>query len=417
LPIQEILYSIDPLPNDPKIGAFMGWFSIVLSLVLGSVSPGTGQQPGQWEMTEFVVYLWGAPDIPDLETRARTLAEAGFTVVDWDQSHLAVLKNHHLKAMIHNADPQLARALSSDSSVWGYHCVDEPWPESTFAPLTERIKGLNQADPHHPAFVNMLSVGGEYLRVYMETVKPQLLSFDYYQWWWGRDRFFEKLEQFREAALRANIPLGSCIETSANPQAESGDHSYASGNATKLRCSVYCNLAYGVKSIQWFSATYMFVAGSGELTETGRDVVALNRELKKLGPVLIGLDSVDVFHSRPAHAGTRTIPKDYWVQVTGEDHKAPVVLGAFVDQHEVDFLYLVNCDCERSNQVSIKLQSKWLGIAPWNEPKKYHYSIQRFDRPTEQWQTVSSSSSQGFNAELAPGDGELFRIETGFLED
>ena len=159
-----------------------------------------------WDQKDFLIYLWGQPQAGDAEARARALAEAGFTVVSWDANDLDTLTAHGLKAMIHQATPERAAKLASHSSVWGYHLVDEPYPEDQFPPLAERVRALAKADPNHVAFINMLSTTGEFLRTYLSIVKPELLSFDYYQWWWGSDRYFEKLEQFREAALLAGIP-------------------------------------------------------------------------------------------------------------------------------------------------------------------------------------------------------------------
>ena len=43
------------------------------------------------------------------------------------------------------------------------------------------MRALEQIDPDHIAFVNMLSTTGEFLRIYMKVVEPPMLSFDYYQ--------------------------------------------------------------------------------------------------------------------------------------------------------------------------------------------------------------------------------------------
>ncbi len=398
--------------------ALQRYLALAVASISGfSITPPTcAQEPAGWKMSDFVVYLWGTPEIADLKARAAALESAGFSVVDWEPGDLDVLREYQLMAMIHRPTPELAKQLAGHAGVWGYHCADEPWPESTFNELAIQIRQLKQADSGHPAFINMLSIGGEYLRTYMSQVEPEFLSFDYYQWWWGTDRFFEKLEQFREAAQLAGVPWGSCVETTANPLAESGDTSYIDGNATRLRHSVYANLAYGAKSIEWFAARYMYEPNSSELTRSGRDVVALNRELHSLGPVLVDLTSVDVFHSRPVYSGTRTFPRDYWIQVSGEAHKASVLAGIFVDEANKDYLFLVNCDCERPNNVAVRLQSKWLGNAPWNKEPDYRYSVRWFDRTTGDWKPISSSSSQGFVWNLAAGDGELFQIETEIEE-
>jgi hypothetical protein len=395
---------LDVSPVRLRVFAFVG---------MGLVSPlsSTAAEAAR-EISDFVVYLWGSPEVEDAGAKARALSEAGFTVVDWEPENLDALLPYGLKAMVHDPTPELASRLATHPALWGYHCGDEPYPEDQFPPLAERFRALKKADPHHPAFVNMLSTTGEFLRTYLNVVKPEILSFDYYQWWWGSDRYFEKLEQFREAALLARVPLGSCIEASANPAIERGDPSYLPDNAAKLRQSLYTNLAYGVRAVEWFSSRIVFETKSTKLTPSGRDVAALNAELKNLGPVLVTLRSQDVYHTPPLAAGTRAAPKEHWVQLIGEEAKAGLVLGTFKDPAGADYLLVANRDYERAQSVVVRLQSKWLGIAPWHKPKLYRYGIEKFDKASGGWTTISSSSFVGFNFVIGAADGELFRVTT-----
>jgi hypothetical protein len=246
----------------------------------------------------------------------------------------------------------------------------------------------------------------------MDVVQPEILSFDYYQWWWGSDRYFEKLEQFREAAVLAGVPLGSCIEVTANPGVEWGDNTYLPDNARKLRQSVYTNLAYGVKMIEWFSSDILFEPESTRLTPAGKDVAALNAEIKALSPILAKLQSVGVYHTPPLAPGTREAPKEHWVRLIGEQTKAGLVMGMFLDEEGGDYLMVTNRDYHRSQSVVVRLQSKWLGIAPWHKPKVYSYAVEKLDKRTGEWTTISASSFVGFTFVIGPAEGELFRIKT-----
>lgn len=365
-----------------------------------------------WEMSELVIYLWRAPKVADLDAKAKALADAGFTVVNWEPEHLDVLQKYGLKAMVHDPTPEMASRLADHPAVWGYHCGDEPYPEEEFPPIAARFEALRQADPYHPAFVNMLSTTGEFLRKYMDVVKPEILSFDYYQWWWGSDRYFGKLEQFREAAMLAGVPLGSCIEVTANPGVEWGDNTYLPDNARKLRQSLYTNLAYGVKMIEWFSSDILFEPETTLLTPAGKDVAALNAEIKALSPILAKLRSVGVYHTPPLAAGTREAPKEHWLRLIGEQTKAGLVMGMFLDEEGGDYLMVTNRDYHRSQSVVVRLQSKWLGIAPWHKPKTYSYAVAKLDKQTGKWITISASSFVGFTFVIGPAEGELFRIKT-----
>jgi hypothetical protein len=361
---------------------------------------------------EFVIYLWGVPDVSDLEAKAAALAEAGFTVVDWEADSIDLLAKHGLKAMVKDPSPETVARLRSHPGLWGYHLGDEPYPEEAFPPIAERIRSLEALDPDPIYFVNMLSTSGEFLRTYMKVVAPEMLSFDYYQWWWGSDRYFEKLEEFRHQAVLAGVPLGSCIEVDANPGIERGDRTYVEDNRAKLRQSVYTSLAYGVKSIEWFSAGILFEPGTTELAPWGEDVAAINREIAKLGPEMARLRSLDVFHTPPLPRGTREAPREHWVQLIGEEDRAGLVYGTFEDEDGVDYLLAANRDYDDSQSVTVRLQSKWLGIAPWQKPKSYTYGIEKLDKSSGRWETLSSTSFVGFTFVLAAAEGELFRIAT-----
>jgi hypothetical protein len=295
--------------------------------------------------------------------------------------------------------------------VWGYHLADEPYPEDQFAPVAARADAIRKVAPGHVPFVNVLSTTGHFLRAWMATYRPELLSFDYYQWWWGSDRYFEKLEQFREAAVLAGVPFASCVEASANPAIERGDRTYLADNRARLRQSVYTTLAYGAKGIEWFNASMVFEP-DGTLSPAGRDAAALNAELLRLGPVLVPLRSEGVHHTPPLAAGTRAAPKEHWVQVAGEEGRPGLVMGTFTDDAGLDYVLVANRDFREGQMVTVRLQSKWLGIAPWHKPKQYSYGIEQFDRANGAWVTVSSSSFVGFNFSIGAGDGELFRITT-----
>ncbi len=391
-----------------SLSRFAAFLTLTLLAVLLLVRP----VRAAWEMSEFVIYLWNQPQAGTPEEKATALADAGFTVVDWDPDQLDLLTPHGLKAMVHDPTPELAARLKGHPALWGYHLVDEPYPEREFPPIAERMRAIERVDPDHPSFVNMLSTTGEFLRTYMDVVQPQLLSFDYYQWTWGSDRYFEKLEQFRDQAVQGGVPLGSCIETTANPAIERGDTTYLPDNALKLRQSVYTNLAYGVKMVEWFSAGRLFEPGTLELTRSGRDVAALKAELGRIGPALVGLRSLDVYHTPPFPDGTRSAPKEHWVRLIGEADANGLVLGMFEGDDGVDHVMVVNRDYRQSQSVTVRLQSKWLGIAPWHEKKQYSYGVEKLDKATGDWVTVSSTSFVGFTFVIDPADGELFRITT-----
>lgn len=366
---------------------------------------------------DFWIYAWRAPKVDGADARARAMADAGFTVVNAEPAELDALARHGLKAMVHTKDPAVAAGLASNPTVWGYHLGDEPWPEAVFAGIGHSMRAFEKAAPRQVPFVNMLSTTGEFLRRYMAEARPPLLSFDYYQWWWGSDRYFEKLEEFRAAAIAGGVPLAACFEVSANPAVEWGDRAYLPDNGRRLRHSVYTSMAYGVTGIEWFQAEEAFEAGTGRLTPAGRDVAAINKEVLPLGRILAGLRSIDVFHTAPLPAGTRSFPREHWVQAIPEEGRAGFVAGMFQDEAGADYVLVANRDYREAQSLVLKLQSKWLGIAPWYTPKQYKYAVERFDRAKGAWTTIASSSSVGLTYVVPPAEGELFRIKTNVSVD
>ena len=354
------------------------------------------------------------PDVDDTSVVAQAMANSGINVVVWEADKLDVCRKYGLKALIPHPTPEMAAKLKNDDAVWGYHLGDEPYPESTFPPLADQKTALQKADPNHPAFINMISTTGDFLKAYMNIVKPEFLSYDYYQWRWGSDRYFEKLEQFREEALKAGVPLACCIESTADPRYGEG---YAD-NGEKLRQSVYTCLTYGVQGVEWYHCDGIFKKGTVELTGSGKDIVQLNHEMQLLGPTLMKLRSVDVFHTEPLPCGTRSTPKEHWVHLIGEEATAGLVLGMFKDDSEtdyldntdIDYIMVTNRDYRHAQNVVIRFQSKWLGIAPWHAAKDEKRTVERFDKSTGEWVKISSSAAVGFVYYFAPGDGELFKV-------
>lgn len=395
------------LPMIPRPVYVLCLMAAVWSLPLFAQAPAPGAAPTR----DFWIYGWRAPAIEGTEARVKAMADAGFTVVNASEAELGTVARLGVKAMVMTKDPTVAARLSSNATVWGYHLGDEPFPEAVFADIGREFRQFEQAAPRQVPFVNMLSTTGEFLRAYMREARPPLLSFDYYQWWWGSDRYFEKLEQFREAAVRAGVPLAACFEASANPGVEWGDMTRLPDNGQRLRQSVYTSLAYGVSGIEWFHTDMVFTK-AGALTPAGVDVAAINHEIAPLGRALAGLTSVDVFHTAPLPAGTRSLPKEHWVQTIPEERGAGVVLGMFADGEGRDYAMVTNRDYRDSQTVVVKLQSKWLGIPPWYTPKQHKYAVDRFDRAKGAWSTVASSSSVGFSYVIPAAEAELFRVTT-----
>jgi hypothetical protein len=345
--------------------------------------------------------------------------------------------------MAFNVKPEDVPALANHPALWGYHIIDEPL--HNLNALAELHQAYRKLDPAHADYSNLISLGGDYLSSYMETIKPRILSYDYYAYWWGMEGHFTKLEIYRQAALKAGIPWILYFEVNSHPKAQwtegKREYAYRPDNRERLRRGVFTALAYGLKGVEWFSGPAMFQPNSTELNECGKDVTAINADLKALGPTLMKLHSVDVFHTEPLPRDTRVVPADHWVQVFSYGYPG-LVLGMFKDDAGVDYAMVSNTNYEGKQLVAMEIRRKF--------PVK---TVERFDREKKAWvpmkvtdilsETGRNRIAQAYDFymysqrtggdmvtyqdinerwmeahagnqlvefDLAPGDGELFRI-------
>ena len=335
-----------------------------------------------WELPEFMISTWGGPEVEDDHAKAEGLAAAGLNTAMWDVGKLDVLRQHGLKALVDGATVDIASQLRCDPVVWGYHLVDEPETD-TFPEIALQVAAFRKADPTHPAYINLFARAGDHITSFIDIVQPDFLSYDFYQWWYGdyqkwwegESGYFSRLEQHRDAALSAGIPLICWVEVTSNKHDDRyGNVPLPSDSNPKVRQSVYTSLAYGVKGIQWFHGNLLFVKGSTELNECGKHVAAVNKELKRLGPVLMSLKSVNVFHTPPLPRGTREAPLQHWVLAEGEG----LVTGLFCDDNKQDYIMVVNRSPVHGQKASLLFQRRIVGV-------------EKFDRETGSWQKLTLS--------------------------
>jgi len=353
-----------------------------------------------WKLEEFMISVWGGPGqatADNLDAPPEFIKQANIEVVMCGLDKLEVCRQYGLKAILFGASPQRAAELKDDPVVWGYYIKDEPWQAAEYPPLAERLEALRKADPNHPGYINL---GGSYRMThstFMHVVKPDFLSFDYYPWSWGQEWHFSRLEEYRAAAVQAGVPLLSWISPgTSTPEERAHDKNYLPPDSlARLRQTVYTNLAYGVKGIQWFHGRGVF-ADNTHLTQWGGDVGIINEELQRVGPELVKLQSVDVYHAAPLPRDTRPLPEDYWVQIRGADW----VLGVFKDPEDNDFLLLANRDHTRRQWVSLRFAR--LGI-----------TVEKMNKQTGEWERLRVAEvgdHSRVDLFVAAGDGELLRL-------
>lgn len=299
-------------------------------------------------LPEFLIFTYG---VELNEANVKALAEMGFNTVHGPVDKLNVCRKYGLKIMIPSPGPDVARGLRGVPDVWGYDLMDEPISLAQLREAAKLVRLYREADPTHVTFVNLNQKAGRWIDLFVDMVQPDFLSYDEYPWWYGgiyewftgQQAQFVKLEQHRDAARAAGLHLTVWREVNTQRNVPgTPDRNWVTppDNAAKIRQNIYTTLVYGAKGILWFTGQLLFDKQSGEINETGRQVAAINHELRLLGPVLFPLQSVGVFHTNPVPDGSRRVSPDHWVQPVGEE----LVLGTFRDpqKREVEYVMVAN---------------------------------------------------------------------------
>jgi hypothetical protein len=407
---------------------------------------------GAKDLPEFMIFTYGV----DLtETNLKALAGAGFNTVYGPVDKLDLCRKYGFKLMIPHPGPDVAKRLRSNPDVWGYDILDEPISLKELHEASDWVRIYREADPTHLTFVNLNQKAGHWIDLFLDTVHPDFLSFDAYTWWYGgiyewftgQQGQFVKLEQHRDAAVAGALPLTVWEEVNTQrnvPDTSARNWVTPPDNAPKIRQNVYAALVYGTKGILWFTGELLFDKQTGEINETGRQVAAINHELKLLGPVLLPLRSTGVFHTDPVPDGSREVSPDHWVQPIGKD----LVLGTFRDPEEREYIMVANKNWQFPREAGLQFRlflqevaavelfdkhsGAWkpLTVAAVPDTRDHAY-IYRLSNITERMITYITTNRkeltpkelaffelyhtygppyQAVSLTLAPGDGELLRV-------
>ena len=376
-----------------------------------------------WKLKDFLItYCCSAPATEENVARA---ASEHFNLVPASEEALPIAAKNNVMVMLEHGllTPSTARSeekmkeldtvidrVKDNPALGAYYIVDEPGPEAfpEIAKLITRIKGR---DSKHLCFVNLLPIYGvpikvgqdpartyiKYVRDYIKTVHPELLSYDYYNFYrkgtgipYDGNVYFVHLELIRQAAQKANIPFMNII------QASNFERDWRFPVAEELRWQVYTTLAYGGRGISYFlywgPEKYRGLYRDGKPTNLVEAVSRLNLEMEKLGPVLMSKNSLGVYHTGDLPFGAVPLRTDSPVRILSPRQ---LVLGLFGSEETVDSFMIVNRDYSKPAIVEFAVQG--------------HPKVEELDRITGQWREVKLSSLGVCVMSLEPGDGRFFR--------
>jgi hypothetical protein len=405
---------------------------------------GEPQRPAGWKQKAFLITFWSPPPATDEALGAVAAEHYNLTWVP--PEGLDAAARHGLRAMLQS--DLLAPASLDDAgrkaqldalvdrvkghpALEAYFIVDEP-SAGAFPALGRLVAYLRERDPAHLAYINLfptyanetqLGITAEeaerekvevprnlsgldpkdrtvlaylgHLKRYVEVVKPDLISYDHYHFFKDADtgQYFLNLALIRRAALDCGKPFLNII------QASTVEKVWRLPTATEIRWLVFTTMAYGGRGISYFTywgpASYGGLYQDGKASPLARDVAPINAEIEKIGPALLELDSLAVYHTAPlAFRGTEAIPAGAPVSLSG----AGCVLGIFGKAGQPSAFLVVNGSYKMEAEAEAKVQI----------PGK---ALQELDRKTGAWSDGPAlGDGRTVKIKLAPGDGRLFRV-------
>jgi hypothetical protein len=410
-----------------------------------------------WKQKDFIITLWNAGE-PSISHYPQ-IAKEGYTVIPVNYNghllndaveRLEAAKKNGLKVILGDGlinisslhDPvklkkldALIEKVKGYSSLEGYFMSDEPFA-SKFNDNIELSAYMQKKDPGRLLYFNLLSnfavkdMTGisprfsqknmsypsqlheinsnnkeimaylAYLRQFVSTIKPSLISYDHYPFYEKKEgqEYFLNMALVAHVAKEAKKPFLNII------QAAKFSKTWRLPTDQEMRFQVYTTLAYGGRGVSYFyywsteprDASYregLYV--DGKPSPLSKTIAKINAEIKNLSPTLMSLTSQGVYHTNPLPIGGEEIPKKSPVKVLS---KSEIVLGLFGKNGNTNTFLVSNRSYKNPQRAEIKVSISG-------------EKIQELNRKTGKWISFGNlNSTQKYTVALEPGDGRLFRV-------
>ena len=320
-------------------------------------------------------------------------------------------------------DDALLAELDKDPMLWWFFGVDEPHEDafSGLAELNERVKRLA---PSKVFWVNLIPTYGRasleeydhHIKSFIEIVKPTMFTYDHYcmlghdrkihvDSWYSPNKkgdYFPNLEIVRKHTLKADIDFGVIVSVGVFMGVRGASEA-------ELRWQAFTTLAYGAKSLGWF--TYLTEASYGNMTSWEDMVINrdgtrtrhysmlkyLNGEVLAWGPTLLRLKSMGVYHTKPLPVMTQSIEESTLVEsISG----GMWLIGEFTDENGSSYMMVVNRDFIGPAELQLKFRQAPEELLEVSKQTGDERSTTRYSRTTGK-----------LTQEFAAGDGMLFCIK------
>jgi len=318
----------------------LGLFAIQLALCLPLSAAPKGSK---WRINQPIVWYFAGPGyfnyVNDL-TVSQLVAGGWNLGWAYSRDELDVYHRHGMKALaaienMNMSDPAQVKLLdaklvwSDHPATYGYWICDEPASDK-FENIGKVVAYLRKHDPTKPAVVNLLPVlavpDGDAVKAYranlkkfINTVKPDVLSYDFYPFMVKGDGvyYFLNLMLMREAAMKAGIPFINITQAIAHENL-----GYRWPTEPEMRWLSYTTLAYGGQGLSWYiyNDRLDIPELSGFFADTPDSkipkpnywwVCRINRDFEAIATQLLPLKSIEAYHVGP-HAKLGNLNDDRW---------------------------------------------------------------------------------------------------------
>ncbi len=385
---------------------------------------------------EFFIGQWCGP-LELTQEKIAEVAAANFTVAMIDRGSpqdkikaLDLCQANGIKALIcdpRTNPPQSRRSreyidaldeaiadYSKHPALWGYHITDEP-DAGRFNRIAMVTRHLRSKDPDHVPFVSLFptyaspqQLGAYNYETYVDqslrVIDSGFLSYDHYALMADggvRSDYFANLAIIRRQSIKHKVPFNSILLSLPHGP-------YKDVNEADLRWQVNTALAYGAKGIMYFTYTTppdlngtpnnALIDQNGKPTEKYEIAKRINGELKKMGPTLMSLHSVAVYHTGAIPDECKPLPAGGLIKgIKGGEF----VIGQFYSDDGARYAMIVNKSLTKPANAIVEF-SQSVAVYPV-DPKSGSERSTIVERIGDAWV---------WKVSLGAGHGRLIRIET-----
>ncbi len=304
-----------------------------------------------------------------------------------------------------------ARKYSHIPGVIGYFVTDEPPQASIYAHTFGAFKSvMPNADVHLNFVPNRQNYVGLLESVENVSENLEYLMWDRYIYPNGdgifEESFFAVSEEARALALKYGVKTSQYIQSmgfNGTMRSPSGDD---------IRYNVNAALAYGNKQIAYFCFREPEILGGGETyydaivetdgtpTEKYASVAETNFAAQAMGPTLMSVEALGVYHTGEQNGATKEVPEDFFLKASSSSSRGLIVSFMRNMETKQNYVMLVNRDYKQNATAAFTVSEDITSL---------HYVSQETGELVEMPKT-----GDGYSVDLLPGGCILLKVQDDF---